>query len=233
MQLRFEVTNKFIESEKRIGATRAKVKDVFLFYFQDNLSTNDLNILKKVLHNSALQDVAVITTDTPIELQKVDLLFLPGMTDNVAESIKSALALTPLKNTKCKVHTGKCYEFLSPTNNFEIEGYNSLLHFMDLTSANSAWKFPARFLNIKNEGATFTEIPVDALKQWIDSNLLALNDIETDVILDYFKNVLKRNPTDVEIEVIAQTWSEHCKHKIFAADYEYSEKQHDAKKIPA
>lgn len=27
-----------------------------------------------------------------------------------------------------------------------------------------------------------------------------------------------REPTDVELEVIAQTWSEHCKHRIFAAD---------------
>ncbi len=28
-------------------------------------------------------------------------------------------------------------------------------------------------------------------------------------------------PTDVELECIAQTWSEHCKHKIFAADVVY------------
>jgi phosphoribosylformylglycinamidine synthase len=30
-------------------------------------------------------------------------------------------------------------------------------------------------------------------------------------------------PTDVELEVLAQTWSEHCKHKIFAADVEYTD----------
>ncbi len=29
---------------------------------------------------------------------------------------------------------------------------------------------------------------------------------------------LARDPTDVELEVIAQTWSEHCKHRIFNAD---------------
>lgn len=27
-----------------------------------------------------------------------------------------------------------------------------------------------------------------------------------------------REPTDVELEVIAQTWSEHCKHRIFGAE---------------
>ncbi|MFA4945260.1 MAG: AIR synthase-related protein [Lentisphaeria bacterium] len=30
-------------------------------------------------------------------------------------------------------------------------------------------------------------------------------------------------PTDVELEVLAQTWSEHCKHKIFAAKIEYTD----------
>lgn len=30
-----------------------------------------------------------------------------------------------------------------------------------------------------------------------------------------------REPTDVELEVIAQTWSEHCKHRIFGAEIEH------------
>lgn len=30
-----------------------------------------------------------------------------------------------------------------------------------------------------------------------------------------------REPTDVELEVIAQTWSEHCKHRIFGANIEH------------
>jgi phosphoribosylformylglycinamidine synthase len=34
-------------------------------------------------------------------------------------------------------------------------------------------------------------------------------------VQNYFRNV-DRNPTDVELESIAQTWSEHCKHTIFA-----------------
>jgi phosphoribosylformylglycinamidine synthase len=34
---------------------------------------------------------------------------------------------------------------------------------------------------------------------------------------------LPPGPTDVELEMIAQTWSEHCKHKIFAAAISYTE----------
>ncbi|MBN2231733.1 MAG: phosphoribosylformylglycinamidine synthase [Deltaproteobacteria bacterium] len=36
-------------------------------------------------------------------------------------------------------------------------------------------------------------------------------------IAAYFREIEGRNPTDVELESIAQTWSEHCKHTIFAA----------------
>ncbi len=45
---------------------------------------------------------------------------------------------------------------------------------------------------------------------------LALSLKSMKVIQAYFKN-LARNPTDVELESIAQTWSEHCKHTIFAS----------------
>lgn len=36
---------------------------------------------------------------------------------------------------------------------------------------------------------------------------------------------LPEHPTDVELECIAQTWSEHCKHKIFAGRIEYTDEK--------
>ncbi|MGH7245302.1 MAG: phosphoribosylformylglycinamidine synthase, partial [Candidatus Levyibacteriota bacterium] len=44
---------------------------------------------------------------------------------------------------------------------------------------------------------------------------LALDLTFMKTIQAYFKK-LERNPTDIELESIAQTWSEHCKHTIFA-----------------
>src|SRR4030066_2308463 len=41
---------------------------------------------------------------------------------------------------------------------------------------------------------------------------LSLQEMET--VQAYFKQK-KRNPTDVELQTIAQTWSEHCYHKTF------------------
>src|SRR5437667_10557081 len=52
--------------------------------------------------------------------------------------------------------------------------------------------------------------------------LLSLNLQEMKTIQSYFDR-LGRNPTDVELETIAQTWSEHCKHKTFGAVIEYEE----------
>ncbi len=46
---------------------------------------------------------------------------------------------------------------------------------------------------------------------------LALDLESLKTIADYFARVEKRPPTDLELEALAQTWSEHCKHTIFAA----------------
>lgn len=52
--------------------------------------------------------------------------------------------------------------------------------------------------------------------------LLSLSLTEMRTIQDYFKRV-GRDPSDVELETIAQTWSEHCKHKTFSGIIEYEE----------
>jgi len=52
--------------------------------------------------------------------------------------------------------------------------------------------------------------------------LLSLNLQEMKAIQDYCKKI-GRDPTDVELETIAQTWSEHCKHKTFSGVIEYEE----------
>ncbi|RIA94072.1 phosphoribosylformylglycinamidin [Glomus cerebriforme] len=65
-----------------------------------------------------------------------------------------------------------------------------------------------------------------AKKKLIDGNKqlgLALADDEIDYLVGAFagnsKNSLGRNPTDVELFMFAQVNSEHCRHKIFRADW--------------
>ena len=47
---------------------------------------------------------------------------------------------------------------------------------------------------------------------------LALSADEIDYLLDNFTRI-GRNPTDVELMMFAQANSEHCRHKIFNADW--------------
>ncbi len=49
---------------------------------------------------------------------------------------------------------------------------------------------------------------------------LSLDDMQE--IQNFYAADMRREPTDVELEVIAQTWSEHCKHRIFGARIEHT-----------
>jgi len=68
------------------------------------------------------------------------------------------------------------------------------------------------------------------LEEMSRKKLWALSLAEMKAIRDYFSNAAEKkirgtvglsDPTDVEMEVLAQTWSEHCKHKIFNAKISY------------
>ena len=72
------------------------------------------------------------------------------------------------------------------------------------------------------------EIPDEALENLSETGLLALNLEEMQTIQAHYRDttiqqsraavgIVPDAPTDVELECLAQTWSEHCKHKIFAS----------------
>ena len=77
------------------------------------------------------------------------------------------------------------------------------------------------------------DLPGEALERLSQERSLALTREEMQHLSKYFSEGgakeerrrlgLPAGPTDVELEIIAQTWSEHCKHKIFAARIDYVE----------
>ena len=73
------------------------------------------------------------------------------------------------------------------------------------------------------EPAPFTQVDVleggiTALRSANDELGLALSDDEMDYLVESFRS-LQRNPVDVELMMFAQANSEHCRHKIFNADW--------------
>ena len=82
---------------------------------------------------------------------------------------------------------------------------------------------------------TVKQIPIlnadaDELSRISQEGLLSLNLAEMQAIQAHFAK-LGRNPTDVELETIAQTWSEHCVHKTFKSMIEYAEKGRETEMI--
>jgi phosphoribosylformylglycinamidine synthase II len=75
--------------------------------------------------------------------------------------------------------------------------------------------------------SNYREIPIrdldpEGLGSLSDSMKLSLSVEDMIEIQVYYEAEMRREPTDVELECIAQTWSEHCKHRIFGARIEHS-----------
>lgn len=171
--------------------------------------------------------------------------FLPGVTDNLARTVEEALHLEGLPET---IHvasgTGYLFEFKSEADQQDIEERGTYKYYHPLTDRfkvhditglyNRYLSFPEVHLP---EVTPPQEISLDLDEQQLMAlsreRLLALNLNEMRAIKTHFENEetkklrQKHNlpawPTDVELEVIAQTWSEHCKHKIFNARITHKE----------
>jgi phosphoribosylformylglycinamidine synthase len=81
-------------------------------------------------------------------------------------------------------------------------------------SANPQYKFVLKEVDlIGNEKAAMEELRQN----------YTFSDTERTAVRDYYKK-LGRNPTDIELETLTQTWSEHCVHKTFKAKISYDHK---------
>ena len=79
---------------------------------------------------------------------------------------------------------------------------------------------PYTFKLIKVDVRGLTE---DGLKKLNAKQRLSLNLQELQAVQAFFI-ALDREPTDVELQTLAQTWSEHCKHKTLAGHVHYRER---------
>ncbi len=93
--------------------------------------------------------------------------------------------------------------------------------------------FPISNLKVKKHNRAPTYVPLSdmtdqQLMELSKTGLLALNLDEMRTIQQHYKEQ-DREPTDVELETLAQTWSEHCSHKTFKATIHYQELDSDGK----
>ncbi len=191
--------------------------------------------------------------DWPLSHWVVEREYHPGMTDNLGRTALEALEICARRKlSKTQVSSGQAYLFSGETlGREEIEAVtstlisNSLIHRHRVYSGSEFSNYARfesseigpKFLAPGGTPPAAQKIPLtgmtdEGLMQLSRQNLLSLTLSEMKTIQTYFAGE-KRDPTDVEVEVLAQTWSEHCKHKIFAADVEYTEEGGKTPPIPA
>ncbi len=239
MTYRIEISPKKQHLHKMDDFEYTKKKVIYLTHpelTQDIVS----QITKNILSNNLTENFELEATETTSQYF-VDKKFKFGVTDNTANAIKESIHyFFPKKNLE--VTTGELFLFndKNPKIKTHLLG-NHLLHNFTEGSIDSPY-YTDRFKSVdlgkveykfkKAKILNFTK-SIEELEEWNIKNCWALNRNELQTIKDYFmKGIVSKqrnekgisaDPTDVEIEIIAQTWSEHCKHKIFQAKIDYSE----------
>ncbi|MDP3790383.1 MAG: phosphoribosylformylglycinamidine synthase subunit PurL, partial [Candidatus Omnitrophota bacterium] len=184
------------------------------------------NIAENLLIDKVTQEYRI---NSPAEkgksLHVVEVAYNPGVMDPVEESTLKGIRDLGIDGVEA-VHTAK---------RFLIKGSVSLdkIHFIadkilynkiiqHIVKKEHSESYPER----PSYKFKLTEIDIlskdkDGLLALSKEGQLFLNADELLAIQAYFKK-LGRNPTDVELETLAQTWSEHCKHKTFRGRIDYN-----------
>jgi phosphoribosylformylglycinamidine synthase len=185
----------------------------------------------------------------------IEVGFRPGVTDNVGKTAREAIGLL-LGNPSDRlsgVYTSRQYVIEGPIGREDAERIassllaNDLIERYDIVEGKS-WdrrKGMSPYVPrvIGEDHLIVEEIDLDVSDETLlkisNERVLALNLEEMKTLRDYLKNDatlegrkkvgLAEKMTDAELECLAQTWSEHCKHKIFNALITY-ENEHGAQK---
>ena len=201
------------------------------------------------LHDPVLQEASLTpfpACDTFGASWVLEVGFRPGVTDNEARTARDTLALVLGRPRDFAVYTVTQYALKGAVSKGQAESIardllaNDLIQRYSIKSADE-WKREPGFAPVPAKVTGVASDQVDAipvstmtdaeLMQYSRDNTLALSLEEMHAIKAHYARPevqearkaydLGDEPTDAELEVLAQTWSEHCKHKIFSAQVEY------------
>jgi phosphoribosylformylglycinamidine synthase subunit PurSL len=211
------------------------------------LSSGELRIVQKAFADPVTSRSAVNRLKPPVFDWMVEVGFKPGVTDNVGATARAVVqdVIDRPPSQGESVYTSIQYFFRGSKLTFaQVERIardflaNPLIQTILIFSAEQWAAAPVdeavpairEHADVKVGAYNLSGSDSDLLR--ISSEgILSLSLEEMHAIRDYFASggvrtaraalELPEHPTDVELECIAQTWSEHCKHKIFAARVHY------------
>lgn len=162
----------------------------------------------------------------------VEVTLLPGVTDSVAESLLAGAAMVGVQGLR-RAAAGHRYTLMGDLSEADVHRVARGLLANEVIQR--YWvNRPASPPFLDDQGGRPTAggeaswVEVIPLCEADDAGLLAISQArrlaldlaEMRAIQAYFR-AAGREPTDVELEMLAQTWSEHCVHKTFKAVIEY------------
>jgi phosphoribosylformylglycinamidine synthase len=187
----------------------------------------------------------------------VEVGFRPGVTDNLGRTAREAIALAldrPFGKGEA-VYTSRQYLLTGKLDRAQVDRIvsellaNGLIQrwtILGVDDYRSAGGFETEVPKVTGTGrleveCVSLELDDQSLIELSRERVLALNLAELHVIRDYYRRPdlrelrakagLGADPTDAELEALAQTWSEHCKHKIFNARIRYREEGREPEEI--
>jgi phosphoribosylformylglycinamidine synthase II len=199
------------------SVNKAKVSSIYLL--DGSLSDKELSaICRELLADPIVEEYATEASPAPTGARLVEVAYNPGVMDPVEDSVKKGIKDLRI-NTVTAVRTAKKYLFWGDVSDDTLKSIcekllvNSIVQ--HIVAHKEAVSLPSATYKFKLEKIDIARMDDNALME-LSKGRFWLNIQEMRIIQDYFKK-LGRQPTDVELETLAQTWSEHCIHKTFKA----------------
>jgi phosphoribosylformylglycinamidine synthase II len=196
---------------------RVKVSSIYLL--EGNLDQKELlAVCRELLTDSIVEEYSTGETPAPPGARLVEVAYNPGVMDPVEESVKKGIRDLGI-TTITAVRTANKYLLWGDITDDTLKSIcdkllvNSVVQ--HIVARKEAVALPSASYNFRLEKIDIAAMDDNALME-LSKGRLWLNIHEMRIIQNYFKK-LNRQPTDVELETLAQTWSEHCIHKTFKA----------------
>lgn len=209
-----------------------------LIFLQGALSTEDVrHLASELLADPVLETPTIAEIDehghvlsasgTPTAAadHTIDVTLLPGVTDPPAENLLRAAALLGIDGL-ARAATGAHYALsgqLSPADLTRLARQVFSNPVIQQAAVDAPIAPP--FVEPASADAAVVVIPLrdaddETLRNVSVTRRLALDLTEMRAVRDAFRSE-GRDPTDAELETLAQVWSEHCVHKTFRAEITY------------
>ncbi|MBS1959245.1 MAG: phosphoribosylformylglycinamidine synthase [Bdellovibrionales bacterium] len=208
----------------------------WIYYSREKIDSKTLTALAPRLTDAVDQGFWVNPTAkewSSFEFDDLQVIsFLPGVTDNPARAFSELLAFEScFQGRQLQVSSGEAV-FLKKGGRPHV--INKLIHQEKRIPRGDDRLSTLNFKALEVPKTESIEVKTLSLHGLSDEDLGKLSaDHHWALTVDEMKVIQAhygdRKITDVEIEVLAQTWSEHCKHKIFRAEIEYIDKVQPSK----